>query len=516
MQRFDIRVSPEEMEDKEKLHHMILARAAPGDPKRFDWRIRKQSLDARGRKPLFVLLIECWEDEAPPLEKIRGFEPKALSGRRVVIAGAGPAGYFAALRLLERGIQPLVLERGKDVRSRLFDIKTLYKGEVHPHSNYCFGEGGAGTYSDGKLYTRATKRGDIRRVLDLFRTFGASASIRTEAHPHIGSNRLPAIVKAMREAIVSAGGEVHFNAFMKDFMAKDGRFRAAVLEDGERVEGDALILATGHSARDVYALLHEKGVLVEAKPFAMGVRIEHPQERIDRIFYGASPRHPALPPASYRISCQASGRGVFSFCMCPGGSVVPASTAPGELVLNGMSFAERSGPFANAGLVTELRLTDLDDPDGNPFAGLHFQQAVEQFLFRKGDGSQKAPAQRASDFVAARLSADLPRTSYIPGIYSAPLHQWLPPVVTKGLSEGLRLLDRRHRGYLTEEATLLAVESRTSSPVRIPRDPQTRMHPEVYGLFPCGEGAGYAGGIASAAMDGMASAEAVERYVAML
>ncbi|MDY0163820.1 NAD(P)/FAD-dependent oxidoreductase [Desulfobotulus sp.] len=513
MKSFEIRVSPEEIEDREKLHHRILTQAKPSAPQRFDWRIAKKSLDARGRNPVFVLRIECWEGESPPLETLRGFEPASLSDRRAVIVGAGPAGYFAALRLLEHGIRPIVLERGKDVRTRRFDIKALYKGIVNPHSNYCFGEGGAGTYSDGKLHTRSTKRGDMRRVLDLFCAFGAKESIRVEAHPHLGSNRLPGIVKAMREAIVSAGGEVRFGAFVRDLMLENGQFRSVILEDGMRVAGEGLILASGHSARDVYAMLHARGIRVEAKPFAMGVRIEHPQAAVDAIFYGASPRHRNLPPAEYRLTCQATGRGVFSFCMCPGGYVVPASTAPGELVLNGMSFAERGGSFANAGLVTEIRLSDLkEDPSENPFCALDFQRRVETAMFRGGNGSQEAPAQRATDFVAARLSASLPETAYIPGAYSAPLHAWLPPVVSEALSEGLRILGRQYRGFLTEEATLLGVESRTSAPIRIPRDPETRMHPGVRGLFPCGEGAGYAGGIASAAMDGLASADAFARF----
>lgn len=515
MKSFELRISPEEMADTEKLRHRILGEARPSDPHHFDWRIRKKSLDARGRKPRFVLLIECWEGEGPPPDRIRGFEPRPLSGKRAVVVGAGPAGYFAALGLLEQGIRPIVLERGKDVRSRRFDIKALYKGQVHPHSNYCFGEGGAGTYSDGKLHTRSTKRGDIRRVLDLFCSFGAGEAIRTEAHPHIGSNRLPGIVRAMREAICAAGGEVHFNRFVQDLILEDGAFSAVVLEGGERVDGHGLILATGHSAREVYALLHEKGIRVEAKPFAMGVRIEHPQEAVDAIFYGASPRHNALPPAEYRLTCQAGGRGVFSFCMCPGGYIVPASTAPGELVLNGMSFAERGGAFANAGLVTEIRLSDLgQDPMENPFCALDFQRKVEQTLFLGGNGSLEAPAQRATDFVSGKTSATLPRSSYLPGIHAAPLHAWLPPLVATALAEGLKILGKRHQGFLTEEALLLAVESRTSAPLRIPRQADTRMHPQVQGLFPCGEGAGYAGGIASAAMDGLASAEACAAFLA--
>ncbi|GAB6112123.1 NAD(P)/FAD-dependent oxidoreductase [Desulfomicrobium salsuginis] len=503
----EILVEPDRIGDAAHIRAQALAKAGRPDSDPAPVRVVRRSIDARARMPRFQLRVAVGGEE-------RGasiFRPAPLGGKRAVVVGAGPGGYFAALTLLEAGIRPVLLERGRDVRSRLKDVKRIYsEGLIDPHSNYCFGEGGAGTYSDGKLYTRATKRGDVDRILDLFVSFGASEDIRVDAHPHLGSNVLPRLVRGMREAIVAAGGEIHFGAHVSDLLLDGGRVRGVRLAGGESVEGDAVILATGHSARDVYHLLQRQGVRIEAKPFALGVRIEHPQALVDRMFYHQSPRHPALPAASYRLACQTAERGVFSFCMCPGGFVVPASTAPGELVLNGMSLASRSAPFANAGLVAEVRPDDVAERD--PLALLHFQASVEQDMFRAGDGTtQRAPAQRVPDFLAGRLSGVLGKTSYIPGVYVAPLHELLPGFVARALREGLSILGAKHKGFDSAEATLLAVESRTSSPVRIPRDRETLMHPEVSGLFPCGEGAGYAGGIVSAAMDGVAVAQAVLR-----
>lgn len=501
----ELLVEPDKRDDAEYVRAQALAKAGLEDDGQIRVRVERRSIDARAKMPRFQLRVAVGGvDRAASV-----FQPKALGGKRVVVVGAGPGGYFAALTLLEAGIKPVLLERGRAVRARLKDIKKIYsEGLVNPHSNYCFGEGGAGTYSDGKLYTRSKKRGDVDRILDLFVAHGASADIGVDAHPHLGSNVLPRLVRAMREAIVGAGGEIHFEAHVDDLLLDAGRLRGVRLAGGERVEGDAVILATGHSARDIYDLLLRRGVLIEAKPFALGVRIEHPQTLVDQMFYHHTPRHPALPAASYRLACQTGERGVFSFCMCPGGFVVPASTAPGELVLNGMSLASRKAPFANAGLVAEIRPSDVQGDD--PLALLRFQAEVEQTMFRAGDGkTQRAPAQRADDFLQGRISGSLGATSYLPGVHAAPIHELLPGFVTQALQEGLAILGKKHKGFDSAEATLLAVESRTSSPVRIPRDRETLMHPQVAGLFPCGEGAGQAGGIVSAAMDGVAVATAV-------
>ena len=503
----DLLVEPDNIGDARHIRAAALVKAGLEDDGLVAVRVVRRSIDARAKMPRFQLRVAVGAEAGP----VSVFQPQALGERRAVVVGAGPGGYFAALTLLEAGIKPVLLERGRDVRARLKDVKKIYsEGLVNPHSNYCFGEGGAGTYSDGKLYTRATKRGDTDRILDLFVAFGASADIRVDAHPHLGSNVLPRLVRGMREAIVASGGEIHFEAHVTDLVLESGRACGVRLAGGETVTGDVVILATGHSARDVYDLLLRRGVLLEAKPFALGVRIEHPQVLVDRMFYHHSPRHAALPAASYRLACQTAERGVFSFCMCPGGFVVPASTAPGELVLNGMSLASRKAPFANAGLVAEVRPVDVQGDD--PLALLRFQAEVEQTMFRAGDGrTQRAPAQRAGDFLQGRISADLSATSYIPGIYAAPVHELLPGFVTRALREGLAILGKKHKGFDSSEATLLAVESRTSSPVRIPRDRETLMHPQVPGLFPCGEGAGYAGGIVSAALDGVAVAQAVSQ-----
>lgn len=504
----EIKIDPDHINRPDAIRKAALKQAGIQTSPDIVTRVLRRSIDARSRRPHYLLQVEITTQEACAQEPSR-FQPRPLSGKRVVVIGAGPAGYFAALTLLEHGICPIVLERGKDVTTRRKDLKLLYTdGTVNPHSNYCFGEGGAGTYSDGKLYTRATKRGNVGRILDLLIEHGATPDIRVDAHPHLGSNMLPKIVRAMREAITSHGGEVHFNSHVTDLILHDGHVRGAVLADSSRVDADAVILATGHSARDIFHLLVTRNIPVEAKPFALGVRIEHPQELIDRIFYHQSPRHENLPAASYRITQQASGRGVFSFCMCPGGFVVPASTTPGELVLNGMSLAARNAPFANAGLVVEIRLEDIPGAPG-PLAALEFQTSVERAMFAAGDGTQKAPAQSVPDFIKGRISSALSRSSYIPGIYAAPLHQLLPDHVASRLREALPLFGKKYKGFDSEEAKVLAVESRTSSPVRIPRDATTLEHPAAPGLFPCGEGAGYAGGIVSAAMDGERVANAV-------
>ena len=503
----EILVDPDHIEDRQAIRALALAKAALSDDGLVRVQVERRSIDARARMPRFLLRVAI----GGQARQGSTFQPKALGPHRAIVVGAGPGGYFAALTLLEAGIKPIVLERGRDARARLKDIKKIYsEGLVNPHSNYCFGEGGAGTYSDGKLYTRSKKRGDANRILDLFVAHGASPDILQDAHPHLGSNVLPRLVRAMRQSILDAGGEIHFNAHVTGLERDSGAVRGVRLA-GETVLADAVILATGHSARDIYHLLHASGISIEAKAFALGVRIEHPQALVDRMFYHHSPRHPALPAASYRIATQVGDRGVFSFCMCPGGFVVPASTAPGELVLNGMSLASRNAPFANAGLVTEIRPADVAATD--PLALLRFQAAVEQRMFAAGDGSQRAPAQRMDDFLRGAVSEDLPKSSYIPGVHSAALHELLPDFVTRALRLGIESFAKKYKGFDSAEAKLLAVESRTSSPVRIPRDPDSLMHPDAPGLFPCGEGAGHAGGILSAAMDGVAVASAVGRWV---
>jgi uncharacterized FAD-dependent dehydrogenase len=434
----------------------------------------------------------------------------------VIIVGAGPAGYFAALELIELGLRPVIFERGQDVRSRRKALRAIQQcGIVNPHSNYCFGEGGAGTYSDGKLYTRSHKRGDIDKVLRWFVAHGAPPDILVDAHPHIGSNKLPRIVSSLRHTIESLGGTVHFDAHVTDLVIDAGRLRGIRWGADQFHAGTALILASGHSARDVFEMLCRNSLALAFKPFALGVRIEHPQALIDEIQYRQSPRSPYLPASSYALSCQVGTKGVFSFCMCPGGLVVPAATAPGEIVVNGMSLSRRDSAYANAGTVVSIDERDLAGASvaENPLAGVAFQACVERDMYHAGDGSQKAPAQRLIDFMAAKLSQDLPKSSYIPGLFSAPLHRLLPDVVYQHLRQAIPQFEHKMRGYVTRDAVVIGTESRTSSPVRIPREADSLMHPELAGLFPCGEGAGYAGGIVSAAMDGQRVARAAARYL---
>ncbi len=516
-QRIEIAVSPEMLQDEKHLEGKIRKKLGLEPEKEFQWKMARRSLDARGRNPVYRCYMDVFLEE--PLEEEPLFVPSipVLKGNEkiCVVIGAGPAGYFAALQLLERGIKPIVLERGKDVRARRRDLRAIQQfGEVNPHSNYCFGEGGAGTYSDGKLYTRSHKRGSIYKALRILVEHGAKEDILVDSHPHIGSNKLPKIVSAIRETIESRGGEVRFDHFVDDFIIKDKKIIAVRVNGETEIKGDAFILATGHSARDVYKRLHELGVSMESKPFALGVRIEHPQPLIDGIQYGRKNRGPHLPASSYKLVSQVKGRGVFSFCMCPGGLVVPAATAPGEIVVNGMSMSRRDSPYANSGIVVAVEQEDFSEfKDQGVFAGMAFQAAVEKAMFNFGDGSQKAPAQRLTDFVHGKLSSSLPGTSYIPGLISAPLHTLLPKGISARLKQGLQDFGKKMRGYYTNDAIVIGTESRTSSPVKIPRGKETLMHPEINGLFPCGEGPGFAGGIISAAMDGQNCGDAVARFL---
>ena len=429
--------------------------------------------------------------------------------KKVIIIGAGPAGLFAALKLIESGIKPIILERGKDVRSRRRDLALLNKeGEINPESNYCFGEGGAGTYSDGKLYTRSSKRGDVNRILNLFVHFGAEERILYDAHPHIGTNKLPQIITAIRRMIVNSGGDFLFEKKVIGFLVQSGKITSVKTSDGETYIAAAVILATGHSARDVFHLLHSKKILIESKPFALGVRVEHPQSLIDTIQYHSLKKDNSLPPASYSLVHQVDDKGVFSFCMCPGGIIAPAATQPGELVVNGWSPSKRNNPFANSGIVVSVEEKDAVKYFGNPafkndpLILMKLQQSVEQKAFAAGGGKFVAPAQRLIDFTGSRLSSSLPDCSYLPGIHAALLDAVLPAFIYEKLQVAFREFGKKMKGYLTNEAVVVATESRTSSPVRIPRDPISLQHIQIKNLYPCGEGAGYAGGIVSAAMDG--------------
>lgn len=482
---------------------------------RFAVRMLRRSIDARAKKVKVNVQAAVYVDELPePLIYYRREYPDVSRAPQAIIVGSGPAGMFAALRLVELGIKPIILERGSDVRTRRRDLAAINKDHiVNPESNYCFGEGGAGTYSDGKLYTRSKKRGDFRRILEIFVAHGATPEILVDAHPHIGTNKLPAIVTNIRESILAAGGEIHFNTKVVDFIIADNRIKGIRLHNGTAVEGIGVILATGHSARDIFHLLKNRNILIEPKPFALGVRIEHPQSLIDTYQYHCESRGDYLPAASYalvsQIAYKGREKGVFSFCMCPGGFIVPAATAPGEIVVNGMSPSRRNSRFANSGIVVAVDEEDLAPYYARygEFAGMMFQSEIEQRACQMAGGNQTAPAQRMVDFVNKKVSASLPECSYQPGLASVAMDEVLPVQIAYRLREGFKDFGKKMKGYLTNEAQIVGVESRTSSPVRIPRDSQTLEHPQIAGLFPCGEGAGYAGGIASAAMDGERCAE---------
>lgn len=483
--------------------------------------ITRQSVDARSRQPRIQLTVQVFVNTPAEPRPHLQFQWKDVqqAQHEVHIIGAGPAGLFAALQLLEQGIRPIIFERGKDVRSRRRDLALLNKeGILNTESNYCYGEGGAGTYSDGKLYTRSNKRGNVTRILELFYHFGADEKILYQSHPHIGTNKLPHIITAMREHIIQCGGQVHFETKVVDFHIENGRISELVLDSGSRIAVSAVVLATGHSARDIFELLHKKNIQIEAKPFALGVRVEHPQALIDEAQYHCMIRDPYLPPASYSLVQQVQGKGVFSFCMCPGGIIAPAATTPNQLVVNGWSPSKRNNPFANSGMVVSVDAQDAfaflkvqrQKPVINdPLLLLRFQQLVEEAAYTAGGGRFRAPAQRMGDFFEKKISASLPDCSYVPGLTATALEAVLPGFIHEKLRLAFHAFGKKMKGYFSNEAVVVATESRTSSPVRIPRMAEKLCHPQISNLYPCAEGAGYAGGIVSAAMDGEKVAAAI-------
>lgn len=533
-----LRVTPDVAYDDARLRSYVSQQLQVPAPSIHALCLQRRSIDARQRTIFVNLSLEVWLDEDPPA---LAFEPIAYhsvaNAPQAIVVGAGPGGLFAALRLIEAGIRPIVLERGRNVNDRKRDIARISREHtVDPESNYSFGEGGAGAYSDGKLYTRSKKRGNVDRILRIFCQHGASADILADAHPHIGTDRLPGIIEAMRRTILDCGGEVHFGHRVDGLLLQGDRVCGAVTHGGHEFHGP-VILATGHSARDVYRYLYRAGIEIEQKGIAVGVRLEHPSMLIDQIqYHRREGRGRYLPAAEYNMVQQVAGRGVYSFCMCPGGFVVPAASGPEQVVVNGMSPSHRGSKWSNSGMVVETRPEDLDgelhdflreamndaafadahgdiDDPSCPLRMMYLQEALERATWLQGGRRQTAPAQRMADFVNGRLSASLPTTSYIPGLLASPLHFWMPRFVTSRLQEGFKAFGRRSHGFLTDEATLIASETRTSAPVRILRDGESLQHIRVAGLFPCGEGAGYAGGIVSAAIDGERCAEALAEWM---
>lgn len=484
-------------------------------------RIIRRSIDARQRRVMVNLTVRVFIDEMPTqIERNPDRLPTLpAEAPQAIVVGAGPAGLFAALRLIELGVKPVLLERGRDVDSRRRDVASIARENlIDPDSNYCFGEGGAGAFSDGKLFTRSKKRGPVDEILRILFDHGAQPEILVDAHPHIGTNRLPEVIKSIRLAIIAAGGEVHFSTRVDSLLLDGGCVAGVTAAGGRRFDGP-VILATGHSARDVYRMLDRQGIELQPKGIAMGVRLEHPQKTIDCLrYHSRDGRGRWLPPAEYTMLTRVDGRAVYSFCMCPGGVIVPAASAPGELVVNGMSSSSRSGRYANSGMVVEVLPEDIPEEFKiyGPLAMMEFQASVERSFFEDGDGSQNAPAQRMTDFVEGQMSGILPSTSYAPGIHAGRVDRLLPEHVSRRLRQGFKEFDRKNRGFLTEDATVIGNETRTSAPVRIPRDPVTLSHPSVKGLYPSGEGAGFAGGIVSAAIDGRRVAEALADYLRML
>jgi len=514
-----LRISPQEAANESSISAVVCRETGCEPDEVRAVRVLKRSIDARQRTVYVNLTVRAFINEEPDAPEYRQIEYSDVScGTPVVVVGAGPAGLFAALRLIEHGLKPIIIERGKDVRERKKDIAQISRNHtVDPDSNYSFGEGGAGAYSDGKLHTRSRKRGDVDKILNIFCCFGASPAILSDWHPHIGTDKLPQIIENIRNRIIASGGEVHFQTRMESLEIRNDKLVGIQTSDG-RMFGGPVILATGHSARDVYRGLEQKGIMLEAKGIAVGVRLEHPQQLIDCIRYHSKDGRGAyLPAAEYNMTEQVGGRGVYSFCMCPGGVVVPAASGAEQVVVNGMSSSARNSRWANAGIVVEIRPEDLDDMhlgrDSERLRMMLFQEQLERLCWLNGGMRQTAPAQRMTDFIHRRNSADLPVSSYSPGLVASPLHFWMPEQVSARLQQGLRQFDCKSRGFLTNEAVMIGVETRTSSPVRIVRNAETLQHVSLAGLFPCGEGAGYAGGIVSAAIDGERCADSVAAYL---
>ena len=513
MNTIELQVSPAQSADFNYLEEKIQF-TLNLSPLSFKWRIDKKSIDARKRNPIVILRISVIgvNEEFPAVHQ-RLFQHE-IKGSAIII-GAGPAGLFAALRLLELGVKPIILERGKDVRARRRDLVEITRnGQVNEDSNYCFGEGGAGTYSDGKLYTRSTKKGSVVRILETLVQFGANENILTESHPHVGTNKLPQIIANMRDSILANGGEIHFEERVIDFKLSSDEIQEVNTSKGNTFKADSILLATGHSARDIFELLHKKNIAIEAKPFAIGVRIEHDQRTIDKLQYKCDDRGEFLPPASYSIVTQVNDHGVYSFCMCPGGIVAPCATSQEEIVTNGWSPSKRNNPWANSGIVVEVTLSDLERLNyTGPLAGMHLQQDIEKKAYDLGGKNQFAPAQRATDFIYNKKSTTLPDSSYSPGITSTNLRDLFPKFISECLIGALQHFNSKMPNFAGPNALLIAPETRTSSPVRIPRDKELLNHPEIKNLFPCGEGAGYAGGIVSAAIDGERCADAISEFI---
>ncbi len=512
IQELQLRVLPEVAADSDQLRRYLANEKGLALSALKGVRVLKRSIDARQRTIYVNLKVRLYVNELPADDAfVRTNYNDVSEGQQVIVVGAGPGGLFAALRLIELGLRPIVLERGKDVHERKKDLALISRTQqVDEQSNYCFGEGGAGAYSDGKLYTRSKKRGNTDKILNVFCQHGASTAILADAHPHIGTDRLPQVIEAMRNTIISHGGEVHFQTQMTQLLLEGNRVVGCVA--GEREYLGPVILATGHSARDVYRYLAKQKIEIEPKGIAVGVRLEHPSQLIDQIQYHRKEgRGQWLPAAEYSFVTQVDGRGVYSFCMCPGGFVIPAATGPEQVVVNGMSPANRGTQWSNAGMVVETRPEDIEGDD--VLKVMHFQELMERVCWQQANMKQTAPAQRMADFVNGRLSFDLPRSSYAPGLVSSPLHFWMPRAVATRLKEGFLTFGRQAHGFLTNEAVMIGVETRTSSPLRILRHAETLQHVRLEGLFPCGEGAGYAGGIVSAGVDGERCAESCARYL---
>jgi uncharacterized FAD-dependent dehydrogenase len=535
IQEYQIRILPEQAASEESISRFLVTDKGINPKDITHVRVLKRSIDARQRTIYVNLKVRVYLNEHPEDEAFIRTEYQNVEGHtEAIVVGAGPGGLFAALRLIELGIRPIVVERGKDVHTRRKDIAKISREHlVNPESNYSFGEGGAGAFSDGKLYTRSKKRGNVDKILNVFCQHGASTSILIDAHPHIGTDKLPRVIEAMRNTIIRCGGEVHFQTKMTDILLEGEKVKgiryecsdeSSHLQKNGEIHASAIILATGHSARDVYRWLHANNIEIEAKDLAVGVRLEHPAELIDRIqYHNKYGKGKYLPTAEYSFVTQVEGRGVYSFCMCPGGIVVPAASGPEQIVVNGMSPSQRNSPWSNSGMVVELHAEDLADPTlmekgtiqdlKSPLAMMEFQEYLERIAWIQGNRRQTAPAQRMSDFVNRRLSYDLPNTSYAAGLISTPIHFWMPQFITSRLKQGFLNFGKSSHGFLTNEATMIGVETRTSSPVRILRDRETLQHIRLQGLFPCGEGAGYAGGIVSAGIDGERCAEMLAQYL---